>query len=326
MDAGQLIDILRATIDPNQRETAEKQLEQVHKIIGFAPSLLQVVMTASLDMPVRQAGAIYLKNLVVQIEPWCEMRSSDAMVHAPELIRVQLSSCLGCVLKYDFPGRWTGAVDKVSIYLQSPESAGWAGALLALYTLVKNYEYKKPEEREPLHEAMQLLLPLLQQRLAQLLADQSEASVLLQKQILKIYFALVQYHFPLGLISREVCTQWMELLRVILDRPVPDVANQVDEDERPELPWWKCKKWAFHIVTRIFERKHRELRNTVIETSTVLLTRYRLLRASSVDDFLNPQLQLSADDFSNPLPRSSLDNFSDPLPRSSVYDFPDLRP
>ncbi|KAH7980095.1 hypothetical protein HPB49_013024 [Dermacentor silvarum] len=31
------------------------------------------------------------------------------------------------------------------------------------------------------------------------------------------------------------------------------VANQVDEDERPELPWWKCKKWAFHIVTGIFE-------------------------------------------------------------------------
>ncbi|XP_075546837.1 importin-7 msk [Dermacentor variabilis] len=279
MDAGQLIEILRATIDPNQRETAEKQLEQVHKIIGFAPSLLQVVMTGSLDMPVRQAGAIYLKNLVVQFwqekEPPPQTQPQpqplpfhiheqdramvrdalvDAMVHAPELIRVQLSSCLGCVLKHDFPGRWTGVVDKVSIYLQSPESAGWAGALLALYTLVKNYEYKKPEEREPLHEAMQLLLPLLQQRLAQLLADQSEASVLLQKQILKIYFALVQYHFPLGLISREVCTQWMELLRIVLDRPVPDVANQVDEDERPELPWWKCKKWAFHIVTRVFER------------------------------------------------------------------------
>ncbi|KAH8026408.1 hypothetical protein HPB51_020392 [Rhipicephalus microplus] len=81
---------------------------------------------------------------------------------------------------------------------------------------------------------MQLLLPLLQQRLAQLLADQSEASVLLQKQILKIYFALVQYHFPLGLISREVCTQWMELLRVILDRPVPDVSSSLFPSWLPE--------------------------------------------------------------------------------------------
>lgn len=29
---------------------------------------------------------------------------------------------------------------------------------------------------------------------------------------------------------------------------------QVDEDERPELPWWKCKKWALHILARLFER------------------------------------------------------------------------
>ncbi|KAM7292825.1 importin-7 [Ixodes scapularis] len=276
MDAGQLIEILRATIDPNQRENAEKQLEQIHKIIGFAPSLLQVVMTNGLDMPVRQAGAIYLKNLVTQF--WQEKEAPqpptaplhfhvheqdramvrdaivDAMVHAPDLIRVQLAVCLTNILKHDFPGRWTGIVDKVSIYLQSPESAGWMGSLLALYQLVKNYEYKKPEEREPLHEAMQLLLPMLQQRLVQLLPDASEASVLVQKEILKIFFALVQYHYPLGLISRDACTQWMELFRLVLDRPVPDVANQVDEDERPDLPWWKCKKWAFHIITRMFER------------------------------------------------------------------------
>ena len=31
-------------------------LLQVHKIIGFAPSLLQVVMATDMDMPVRQAG------------------------------------------------------------------------------------------------------------------------------------------------------------------------------------------------------------------------------------------------------------------------------
>ena len=29
---------------------------QVHKIIGFAPALIQVVMSDLVDMPVRQAG------------------------------------------------------------------------------------------------------------------------------------------------------------------------------------------------------------------------------------------------------------------------------
>ena len=38
----------------------------MRKIIGFAPALLQVVMAQDIDMPVRQAGVIYLKNLVSQ--------------------------------------------------------------------------------------------------------------------------------------------------------------------------------------------------------------------------------------------------------------------
>jgi hypothetical protein len=35
---------------------------QIHKIIGFAPSLLQVVMLSDVDMPVRQAGKLVLES------------------------------------------------------------------------------------------------------------------------------------------------------------------------------------------------------------------------------------------------------------------------
>lgn len=45
------------------------------------------------------------------------------------------------MVKNDFPGRWTQIVDKISIYLQTPEATGWSGALLCLYQLVKIYEY-----------------------------------------------------------------------------------------------------------------------------------------------------------------------------------------
>lgn len=31
-------------------------------------------------------------------------------------------------------------------------------------------------------------------------------------------------------------------------------AMQVDEDDRPELEWWKCKKWALHILERFIYR------------------------------------------------------------------------
>lgn len=274
MDHRKLIDILRATIDPNQRQQAEEQLDQIHKIIGFSPSLLQVIMMNDVDMPVRQAGVVYLKNLVTsnwadkEVEPGHPLTFSlheqdramirdaivDAVVHAPDIIRIQLSICVSHIVKHDFPGRWTEIVDKINIYLQNPDGNGWPGALLCLYQLVKNFEYKKPEERGPLNEAMQLLFPMMYSLCMRLLPDQSEQSVLLQKQILKIFFALTQYSLPLDLISREVFSQWMEIVRQVTDRPVPEATNQVDEEDRVDLPWWKCKKWALHILYRMFER------------------------------------------------------------------------
>lgn len=98
-------------------------------------------MQNDLDMPVRQAGAIYLKNLITnswqdrETEPGqtvlvyaiheqdrAMIRESivEAIVHAPDIIRVQLSICVNHIIKLDFPGRWTQVVDKINIYLQNP--------------------------------------------------------------------------------------------------------------------------------------------------------------------------------------------------------------
>lgn len=87
----------------------------------------------------------------------------EAIIHAPELIRwvwiyfmadkifqcinfsflhrLQLSTCINCIIKHDFPGRWTEIVDKIHIYLQNLEAEKIYGALLCLYQLVKNFEW-----------------------------------------------------------------------------------------------------------------------------------------------------------------------------------------
>jgi len=31
-------------------------------------------------------------------------------------------------------------------------------------------------------------------------------------------------------------------------------AMEAEVDDRPQLEWWKCKKWALHILCRLFER------------------------------------------------------------------------
>uniref|UniRef100_G3VDW4 Importin 8 n=1 Tax=Sarcophilus harrisii TaxID=9305 RepID=G3VDW4_SARHA len=219
--------------------------------------------------------AIYLKNMVTQYWPDREPPPGEAIfpfnihendrqqirdnivegiIQSPDLVRVQLTMCLRAIIKHDFPGHWTAVVDKIGYYLQSQSSGSWLGSLLCLYQLVKTYEYKKSEEREPLIAAMQVFLPRIQQQIIQLLPDPSHYSVLLQKQILKIFYALVQYALPLQLVNNQTMMHWMEIFRTIIDRIVPPETLQIDEDDRPELVWWKCKKWALHIVARLFER------------------------------------------------------------------------
>ncbi|XP_074051432.1 importin-8 [Macrotis lagotis] len=275
MDPNRIIQALKGTIDPKLRIAAENELNQSYKIINFAPSLLQIIVSDQIEFPVRQAAAIYLKNMVTQYWPDREPPPGEAIfpfnihendrqqirdnivegiIRSPDLVRVQLTMCLRAIIKHDFPGHWTAVVDKIGYYLQSQSSGSWLGSLLCLYQLVKTYEYKKSEEREPLIGAMQVFLPRIQQQIIQLLPDPSHYSVLLQKQILKIFYALVQYALPLQLVNNQTMMHWMEIFRTIIDRIVPPETLQIDEDDRPELVWWKCKKWALHIVARLFER------------------------------------------------------------------------
>ncbi|XP_066561387.1 importin-8 [Amia ocellicauda] len=275
MDPNRIIQALKGTIDPNLRLAAENELNQSYKIINFAPTLLQIIVSDQVEFPVRQAAAIYLKNMVSQywqdrepppgevIFPFNihendrqQIRDNivEGIIQSPDSVRAQLTVCLRAIIKHDFPGRWTGIVDKIGMYLQSQNGASGYGSLLALYQLVKTYEYKKAEERDPLLAAMQLFLPRIQQQITELLPDSTVFSVLIQKQILKIFHALVQYSLPLQLVSNTIMTQWMEILRAVIDRGVPPETLEIDEDDRPELVWWKCKKWALHIITRLFER------------------------------------------------------------------------
>ncbi|KAF4523654.1 hypothetical protein B566_EDAN013249, partial [Ephemera danica] len=305
MDTKKLTDLLKATIDPVQRQQAEEQLNQIHKIIGFAPSLLQVVMMTDVEMPIRQAGVIYLKNLVTQF--WAEKEVEPGQplpftLHEQDRAMVRESIVDAVVLApelHDFPHRWTQIVDKISIYLQNPDPNGWMGALICLYQLVKNFEYRKPEERGALNEAMNMLLPMIYQLIVRLLPDPSEQSVLLQKQILKIFFALTQYSLPLDLVTRDVFSQWMEVCRAVVGRPLPDHLDGLDEDDKAESAWWKCKKWALHILQRMFERygspgfvtkEYKDFAEWYIKTLSagILEVLLGLLEQHRLKDFLSP--------------------------------------
>ena len=156
--------------------------------------------------------------------------------------------------KYDYPHRWPQVVDQLSLHLQNPEPRFWPGTLISIYQMVKNYEYKKKEDRAPIYDAFNLLFPLIFDVLTKC-TGQSKEEAGIRKQILKIFFALTQYILPLELLSRDTFTKWMEAFNAIFLQPVPEeVQHTVEIDERPTIIWWKEKKWAIHILARLFER------------------------------------------------------------------------
>lgn len=290
------------------------------------PSLLQVVMQNDVEMPVRQAGAIFLKNTInqnwedheveagqplvfsIHEQDRALVRSSivDAIVLAPEPIRVQLCVSVNNIIKHDFPNRWTEVVDKISIYLQNNDANGWNGAMLCLHQLVKNYEYKKSNERLPLTEAMNLLLPMMYELMANLLKhdplNDNDQLVLLQKLILKIYYALTQYSLPLDVITKEMFSKWMEICVQVLDRPTNPAKLDENSEEDMELPEWKVKKWATHIMARMFERygspgnvvskDYEEFAKWYLETfsSGVLQVQFKVLGEYRNKNYVSPRV------------------------------------
>jgi hypothetical protein len=47
---------------------------------------------------------------------------------------------------------------------------------------------------------------------------------------------------------------WLDTCCAVLERNLPERLDRLDEEDRAEHPWWKCKKWALHILIRTFER------------------------------------------------------------------------
>lgn len=284
MDKNRILELLKNTQNPDPaiREPAETNLNAIHKIIGFTPALLELALDQDLEHHLKQAAVIYLKNNVMkywdatqmvqdgQIDPSVfvihehdKKIISDSIVDS--LVRcnhnqlvTHISSIVHIIIKADFPHKWPGVIDKIHYYLaQHNDYNAWNGALITFYQLAKIYEYKNVNDRKAFIEALKVLLPTACQRLAQLLQNDplSEQSCQLQKQILKTFHAILQYSLPMGILTRDVFEQWMNIIIEIANRDVPEeVQKDVLADDRPDLVWWKCKKWSLHLMARIFER------------------------------------------------------------------------
>ncbi|CAF1060914.1 unnamed protein product [Adineta ricciae] len=193
---------------------------------------------------ISDADKDYLRNVLI-----------DAIIRTKDPLKCQLITTAGTMIKNDFPSKWPQFMNQVHTCLSSDNTETWTSVLLVFYILVQYYEYKKVEDRSPMDDVMVVLMPLLHQRFMQLFThNDSDQSALIQKQILKIFHAYTQLHLSFRVLPTQTMASWLDTCCMVLERRLPERLDALDEDDRADHPWWKCKKWALHILIRTFER------------------------------------------------------------------------
>mmetsp|Transcript_3164 Transcript_3164/g.3583 ORF Transcript_3164/g.3583 Transcript_3164/m.3583 type:complete len:1068 (+) Transcript_3164:211-3414(+) len=201
-----------------------------------------------------------------------------ALLDEPEKsLRDIMAETLHTIVIHDFPERWP---DLIPTLLQTVQQGATDpsqalrvhNALLALRKVCKRYEYKSKEQRGPLNEivaaAFPLLLPLAQ-RLSSSDENSLEAAMIL-KQILKIFWSSTQFYLPGGGANGEPSPAlkdptsmqpWLDILQQALVKKLPEGGTGLEPqgqptsiEERNAWPWWKVKKWAVQIMSRLFSR------------------------------------------------------------------------
>jgi importin-7 len=195
---------------------------------------------------------------------------------AEKSLRDLLAETLHTIVIHDFPQNWPDLVPALLVTIQRgaadrAQALRVHNALLALRKVCKRYEYKSKEQRGPLNEIVAQAFPMLlslAQRLSSPDENALEAAMML-KQILKIFWSATQFYLPGGnadepspaLSNPPSMQPWFDLLQLALMKRLPEGGTGLEPtgqptavEERNAWPWWKVKKWAVQIMSRLFSR------------------------------------------------------------------------
>jgi len=273
MDTQTLCSVLQAGLspDPTHRSQAEQALKQYQYAPRQAVNLLQLVVHAGVDLGVRQAASIQFKQTVAKAWEPKEKESArlgdddkaviranmlEAIIQSPPLLRSQLGETLRAIVDADYPERWPDLLSAVGQNVSSPDHSRVYGALYALRLLARKYEFKDEEERQPVqhivHAAFPTLLSIFNQIVASPAAAPEAGEIL--KLVGKTFWSCTFLEIPDHIAQPEVFQAWLVAFHSLIVRPVPAEGQPTDPEQRRQWSWWKCKKWALHVVNRMYNR------------------------------------------------------------------------
>lgn len=257
--------------DPDLRKAAEKALNETLRQHHSLSAFVNFIGDANNHRDLRLAAAIAIKNKAR--EYWRDDKlTSDAFTISEEekayvkstiiqvllqekdsAIRGLIAEVIRAYAEYDYPEKWTALLPLLVNSITSPSHLLYLyNALLAIRKLVKKYEYKNKDQRQPLDEIIHASFPQLIVIAADIFRanNYSYESAQIIRMILKIFWSSIMYTLPITTQGLDI-QAWFQLLAHVLDMDVPLEEN---DDLKSHHPWWKCKKWSSRIMCQLIQR------------------------------------------------------------------------
>jgi hypothetical protein len=177
----------------------------------------------------------------------------EAIVAAPDAVRKQLLTAIRRMIRSDFPKAWPGLLESVAGLLQSSENVRRITAGLGV---VQEMVAWRGHNQQEVFDVIQgqvfpVLLQIGQHFITKTGGDESYGII---KSVLKAYFSAIQFKFSHWLLSGEPFMAWFNFCVSVIQLPVPAQLMGLDKGAASETPFWKMKKWAFHIQNKIMLR------------------------------------------------------------------------
>lgn len=168
--------------------------------------------------------------------------------------RAQLIVALQKILHCDFPKEWPGFIDITIKLLNAQDVSSVFAGVQCLLAICRTYRYKLGDSREDFDKTVEATFMQLLNIGNSLVNETSLEAGEMLRTVLKAYKHAIYFELPNQLRSHQAMVDWCTLFLRIVAKEPPSNSMMDDLDEREMNHWWKCKKWSYVNLNRLFLR------------------------------------------------------------------------
>ncbi|KAJ5473886.1 hypothetical protein N7475_003452 [Penicillium sp. IBT 31633x] len=290
MDVTALRDRIQSTLDANAdiRRQAELDLKYAETQPGFINGLLDILQGEQ-NNAVQLSAGVYLKNRITrgwapvedspqrtpipEVEkPGFRERLIPALASTPPNVRNQLVPLLQKILHNDFPEQWPGFLDLTLQLLSTNDASTVYAGLQCLLAICRVYRFKAGEKREEFDKIVEHSFPQLLSIGSKLVDEESLEAAEMLRIVVKAFKHAIYFELSPCLQTHQATVDWCTLFLRIISKTPPASSMGDSKEEREMNHWWKCKKWSYANLNRLFIRYGNP--TTITKSSTPDYTPY----------------------------------------------------